>query len=66
MAALSFRLAHVYALANRVRDADDGQGLVEYALILLLVSVAAVVALTALSTQIQTTFGNVTTALGGA
>jgi pilus assembly protein Flp/PilA len=40
-------------LIQSVREREEGQGLVEYALILSLVSVAAIVALTALSGSIN-------------
>jgi pilus assembly protein Flp/PilA len=40
-----------------------GQGLVEYALIIVLVAIAVVVAVTALGTQISKVFENVTTKL---
>ena len=46
-------------------DSKEGQGLVEYALILVLVSIAAVVTLTALGAKVTTVFTTVTGALGG-
>ncbi len=46
-------------------DQEEGQGLVEYALILVLVSVAAVVILGTLSGSIDGAFQGVVDALGG-
>jgi pilus assembly protein Flp/PilA len=40
-----------------------GQGLVEYALIIVLVAIAVVVAITALGTQISSVFNSITTKL---
>ena len=45
------------------RDAE-GQGMVEYGLILVLVSIAAVVALTTVGTDVQSVFNNIATTLG--
>jgi pilus assembly protein Flp/PilA len=39
---------------------EQGQGLVEYALIIALVSIALVIALGALGTQVGSTFSNIT------
>ena len=57
----------LYALATRVtlRD-EEGQGLVEYALILALVSVATIAILTALGGKIGGVFSTISTDLGGA
>ncbi len=38
---------------------EEGQGLVEYALILVLVSIAVILALTALSTQVSAVFNRI-------
>ncbi len=48
-------------LASRLRSREEGQGLVEYALIIVLVSVTAVAALGILSGDINGVF----TAIGG-
>jgi pilus assembly protein Flp/PilA len=48
-----------------LRAREEGQGLVEYALILALVSVMLVAALGLLTGQISATFDSVITALGG-
>ena len=42
---------------------EEGQGMVEYGLIIALVAVAVVVALTAMGTQIGTLFTNITKSL---
>ena len=49
-----------------LRDEEDGQGLVEYALILALVSVLVIGALGFLTGAINGVFDSVTTELGGA
>jgi pilus assembly protein Flp/PilA len=46
-------LRQLSALVNRVRRADDGQGLAEYALILALIAIVAIVALIFLGSQIS-------------
>lgn len=43
----------------------EGQGMVEYALILVLVSIAAIIALTALGGQVSSIFQQITGTLGG-
>jgi pilus assembly protein Flp/PilA len=53
-------------LMNRVNRDEQGQGLVEYALIIALVSVLLVAALTGLKDQIATVFGNIGSSMGGA
>lgn len=44
---------------------QEGQGLVEYALIIVLISVVAMVAMGLLGTEISTVFTEITTKLGG-
>jgi pilus assembly protein Flp/PilA len=44
---------------------EEGQGLVEYALILVLVAIVVIAALTLLGPQIGTIFSNISTQLGG-
>ena len=46
-------LRQLSALVNRVRRADDGQGLAEYALILALIAIVAIVALVFLGSQVS-------------
>ncbi len=48
-----------------VRD-EKGQGLVEYALIILLVSIAVIIVLGLLGDQVTAVFDNITNVLGGA
>jgi pilus assembly protein Flp/PilA len=45
---------------------EEGQGLAEYALIIVLVSIAVVTALGLVGTQINDVFGDIETALGNA
>lgn len=44
----------------------EGQGLVEYALILVLISVVAIVIMTTVGGQVKNVFSSVSNALGGA
>ena len=44
-------------------DSEEGQGLAEYALIIVLVAIAVVVALTSLGTNIYGTFDRIVTSL---
>jgi len=44
---------------------EKGQGLVEYALILVLIAIVVIVALTALGTRVSTVFHNIVSGLGG-
>ena len=59
------RAAHPYAArsVNRFRKAQSGQGMVEYALILVLVSIVVIVILLTMGGQISNVFSNVVTAL---
>jgi pilus assembly protein Flp/PilA len=50
-------------LANPLRR-QDGQGMVEYALILVLVSIVVIVILLTMGNQIKNVFSNVVDALG--
>ncbi len=43
---------------------QEGQGMVEYALILVLVSIVVIVILLTMGTQIKNVFSNIVTALG--
>ena len=53
------RIASSVAARQSRADGQRGQGLVEYGLILVLVSVVVVVALTALSGQLNTVFNTI-------
>jgi pilus assembly protein Flp/PilA len=44
---------------------EKGQGLVEYALILVLIAVVVIVVLTALGNQVSTVFSRITSTLSG-
>ena len=46
-------------------DSESGQGLVEYAFILILVSVVAIVIMISLGAQLNNMFSNVIASLGG-
>jgi pilus assembly protein Flp/PilA len=59
-------LEMIMTYARSLAKDEKGQALVEYALILALVSVLSVVALTALHTSIDGVFNAVSTALDGA
>lgn len=50
-------------LAVRLRNREEGQAMVEYALILSLVSVVAIGALTLIGTNVNTIFGSIAAAL---
>lgn len=55
---------YLMAYVNAHRS-EEGQGLVEYALILVLVSIVAFAALGLIGGQVNTIFGQITGALGG-
>jgi pilus assembly protein Flp/PilA len=59
-------MAYARAAFASVHGDEEGQALVEYALILALVSIASILVLTTLGTQIGTTLTTVTNALAGA
>jgi len=54
-------LARIISLLKK----QEGQGLVEYALIIVLISVVAMVAMGLLGTEISSVFGDITTKLSG-
>ena len=45
---------------------EKGQGLIEYALIVLLISIVVIITLNALGVQVDAVFQNITDVLGGA
>lgn len=51
-------------MSRRFKLGQSGQGMVEYALILVLVSIVVIVILLTLGNQIQNVFSNVVAALG--
>jgi pilus assembly protein Flp/PilA len=56
----------VFARIDELKSREDGQALVEYGLILALVSVACILALTTLGNNIAGKIGDVATAIAGA
>lgn len=56
-------IAYLTVAFMDIREREEGQGLVEYALIIALVSVTAILALGALSGGINGVFGQITGAL---
>jgi len=57
------RMLLVVGQRSRSLAARAGQGLVEYALIIVLIAIAVIVALMALSGQLQTVFNRITSSL---
>jgi len=55
--------SHVQAFVASLDREDEGQGLVEYALIIVLVSIVAMVALNALGTSVTKAFTDITAKL---
>ena len=51
-------------LGARLRRRDDGQGMVEYALILMIITVALIIILTMIGQQTTNMFSNVSNGLG--
>jgi pilus assembly protein Flp/PilA len=58
-------LSHFIAWIQKFDRENEGQGLVEYALIIVLVSIAAIAALTALSGSVQGVFNSISGTLNG-
>jgi pilus assembly protein Flp/PilA len=58
-------LSHFIAWIQKFDRENEGQGLVEYALIIVLVSIAAIAALTALSGSVQSVFNSIAGTLNG-
>ncbi len=63
---LPYVLAWLSRFDNILDREDEGQGMVEYALILVLVSVVAIVTLRLLGTSVAAVFTNITASLGNA
>ena len=55
---------YLYLWLKNWLESDEGQGLVEYALIILLVSIVVIGVLTTLGTGVQGVFTNINTTLG--
>ena len=56
-------IAYLTVTFTDLKEREEGQGLVEYALILVLISVVAIVIMTAVGTSIQNVFSDVQDAL---
>ena len=56
-------MAYLTVAFSNLQENEEGQGLVEYALIIVLVSIAAIVALTALGGSISDVFDVITDSL---
>jgi pilus assembly protein Flp/PilA len=56
----------MYVKAQDLMSREEGQDLVEYALLVALISLAAVTAITGLAAQIGTTFQNISTKFASA
>ncbi len=59
-------LLKLYIQTKNLLSADEGQDLVEYALVVALIALGATVAMNGLATTIGTTFTNIGTKLTGA
>ena len=59
-------MLRIYTWMASVRDREEGQALVEYALILALIAVVSIAALTALGTGVSTQLQAIATAISGA
>ena len=51
--------SRVYRVFGALRDREEGQALVEYALLLSLIAIVSVAVLTALGTNVSTIFSNI-------
>ena len=63
---LEIMMTYVHTHVSALRDREEGQALVEYALILALVSIAAIAVLGPLGTAISSLFSDVSDAVTGA
>ena len=59
-------MLRMYTWIASLRDREEGQALVEYALILALIAVVSIAALTALGTGVSTQLQAIATAISGA
>jgi len=59
-------MSQLVAFVNTFRRNEEGQDLLEYALLVALIALVAVGAVTAAGTSVKTIFENVASALGGA
>lgn len=58
-------MSKVFKLLNEVRKDEEGAAMVEYALLVGLIAVVALVAVTALGTAVSSKFTTACTSLGG-
>jgi pilus assembly protein Flp/PilA len=58
------RAFHGFPLRLRARDDERGQGMVEYAFILVLIAIVVVVVLSVMGAQVKNVFSNVSSGLG--
>lgn len=64
LSTLSVRLQELVARAkDRVQNREEGQGMVEYALILVLIAVVVIVILTVVGKQVNNVFSNISNGL---
>ena len=63
---MSDLMLKLYVQLQTLRAREEGQGMVEYGLILGLVSVVAILVLTSIGTDVKVVFNNVLTGLSGA
>ena len=59
-------MSQLVAFVNSIRRNEEGQDLLEYALLVALIALVAVGAVAAAGTSVQTIFNNIAGALGGA
>jgi len=59
-------MLHVIRLMNSLRKNEDGQDLLEYALLVALIALVSVVAVTAAGDSVNTIFTDIAAAIGGA
>jgi pilus assembly protein Flp/PilA len=59
-------MSQLVAFVNSIRRNEEGQDLLEYALLVALIALVAVGAVTAAGVSVQTIFNNIAGALGGA
>jgi pilus assembly protein Flp/PilA len=57
-------LLNLYIKLQDLKNSEEGQDLVEYALVVALIAFGATAGMTSLATGINTAFGNVSTQLG--
>jgi pilus assembly protein Flp/PilA len=56
-------MAHLAVQFEDLKDREDGQGMIEYALLAALISIVAIIAITAVGGNVDAVFGRVRDAL---